>query len=168
MKRLGIYSGSFDPVHAGHMAFAAEAMRICKLETVVFMPEAVPRKKPHVSPISERLVELEIALASLPFRVLDTYSDRFTVDETLTELKTRYPGADFTFLVGSDVALGLPQWPGIDRITTTYRFAVGMRSGDNDRHVKQVLDELGANYHIIRTSHGHVSSRALKAKEPSS
>jgi len=109
-KYIGIYSGSFDPIHEGHISFAKEAMKVCRLDTIVFMPERFPRGKPNVSPISERVTELEIALAETSFVVLNAHADQFTVDETLTELEVLYPDTVFTFLIGSDVALYLPNW----------------------------------------------------------
>lgn len=162
MRQIGIFSGSFDPVHEGHLVFATEAAKICGLETIIFMPETAPRNKPHVSPISERITELEFALADTSFRVLNANSDQFTVDETLTELEALYPDSSFTFLVGSDVALGLAKWANIDRLTTRFDFAVGMREGDTKKAVETALRKLHANYTLITTPHGHLSSRQLR------
>ena len=161
-KQIGIYSGSFDPVHEGHIAFAKEAAAVCGLDTVIFMPERFPRNKPNVSPISERLKELEVALASTPFRVLNAHADQFTVDETLTELEALYPETEFTFLVGSDVALNLEHWSNIDRIACRYKFAVGMRSGDNSKTVEKAMRVIKASWTLIRTEHGHLSSKQLR------
>lgn len=161
MRKLGIFSGSFDPVHKGHITFAEEAMRICGLETVVFMPERFPRKKPNISPISERLAELEITLADKPFLVLNAHTDQFTVDETLTELEALYPETLFTFLVGSDVALNLPNWPNSDRLTSRYDFAVGMREGDTQKIVEDILTASRIRHTVVKTHLGHLSSSAL-------
>lgn len=162
MKNIGIYSGSFDPVHAGHIAFAREAMRVCNLETVIFMPERFPRGKPNVSPISERITELELALAQTPFQVLNAHTDQFTVDETLTELEALYPDTTFTFLVGSDVALHLAKWKNIERLTKRYEFAVGMRAEDTFDAVAKELDSLSVRYVILETNQSHLSSRSVR------
>lgn len=161
MRQLGIFSGSFDPVHEGHVAFAQEAMKVCGLETVVFMPERFPRGKPNVTPVSERLTELEITLANTPFIVLDAHADQFTVDETLTELEALYPDTHLTFLVGSDVALGLKNWPNIGRLAQ-YTFAVGLREGDTQHAASQALKSLLPNYVIVKTQYPHLSSRTLR------
>lgn len=162
MKHMGIYSGSFDPVHAGHIAFATEAAKVLALDTIVFMPEALPRHKPHVSPISERLSELEIALADTPFMVLDAHCDRFTVDETLTELEATYPDTDFTFLIGSDVALNLSSWNDIDHLTSRYSFAVGMRQDSDVNEVSDALKKAGAHFILVTTPMHHISSSQLR------
>lgn len=162
-RKIGIFSGSFDPVHDGHIAFAKEAMKMCTLDEVFFMPERFPRGKPNVSPISERITELEIALAETPFKVLDAQADRFTVDETLTELEALYPDTKFTFLVGSDVALNLPRWENIERLTAQYDFAIGMRSRDNKQDIKYTLNRAGIkDYYIMNTNNGHLSSSDLR------
>lgn len=165
MKHIGIYSGSFDPIHEGHIAFAEEAMKTCGLETILFLPERFPRGKPNVSPISERLTELEITLANKPFLVGHTHTDRFTVDETLTELETLYPNTHFTFLIGSDVALNLPNWPNIERLASRYDFAVGMREGDTKQAVTATLSRIVATYTLFETKYGHVSSRNLRTRK---
>lgn len=161
-KKIGIFSGSFDPVHAGHIAFAKGAMKACQLDELVFMPERFPRGKPNVSPISERITELEIALADTPFKVLDAQADQFTVDETLTELEVLYPDAKFTFLVGSDVALNLPNWENIDRLASRHAFAVGMRSGDKRELVQNTMQSMTATFTLIETSAGHLSSSQFR------
>jgi nicotinate-nucleotide adenylyltransferase len=161
-RKIGIYSGSFDPIHEGHISFAKEAMNVCKLDTIVFMPERFPRGKPNVSPISERITELEIALAETPFVVLNIHADQFTVDDTLAELEVLYPNSEFTFLVGSDVALNLHDWENIDRLTSRFAFAVGMRCGDSEQDVRSVFEAVNAQYTLITTTHEHLSSSALR------
>lgn len=162
MKKIGIFSGSFDPVHEGHIAFADEAMRRCGLDTVVFMPERFPRGKPNISPISERVTELEIALAATPFVVLDLMADTFSVKETVPELKLLYPDAIFTFLIGSDVALKLSDWHDIQRLTEHYEFAVGMRTGDAEAEITAVLRSLHAQFTVVKSPLPHLSSSSLK------
>ena len=160
---IGIYSGSFDPVHEGHVSFAKEAAAMCDLETVIFMPERFPRGKPNATPISERLTELEIALARTPFTVLNAHADQFTVDETLTELEALYPDAKFTFLVGFDVTLNLPRWKNLGRLTSRYSFAIGMRQSETKKAVEDVLRALHIQrYCLVTTPHAHISSSSLR------
>ena len=163
MKRhIGIYSGSFDPVHQGHIAFAKEAARVCELSSVVFMPERFPRGKPNVSPISERLTELEIALATTPFEALNAHADQFTVDETLLELEALYPETTFTFLIGSDVALNLPNWENIEALVQHSDFAVGLRDGDSIEEVQGAMESVRAKWVQITTSFSHLSSKQIR------
>lgn len=162
MRKIGIYSGSFDPVHRGHIAFATEAAKLCSLDAVVFLPERMPRDKPDISPISERVTELEIALRELPFSVIELPMDRFTVADTLPELTTRYPDSFFVFLIGSDVALKLAQWPNIQQLAAHYEFAVGMRIHESETEVQNALKQLNVRYTLVVTSFPDVSSSSLK------
>jgi nicotinate-nucleotide adenylyltransferase len=163
-RNIGIYSGSFDPVHEGHIAFAKEAAAMCDLETIIFMPERFPRSKPNVTPISERLTELEIALTNTPFKVLNAHADQFTVDETLTELEALYPDMDFTFLMGSDVALNLQHWKNIERLASRYTFAIGMRQSETKESVESVLHALTIQrYVLVTTPYAHLSSSGLRS-----
>lgn len=163
MKRhIGIYSGSFDPVHKGHIAFAKEAARVCELSTVVFMPERFPRGKPNVSPISERLTELEITLAATPFEVLNAHADQLTVDETLLELEALYPETIFTFLIGSDVALNLPNWENIEALVLRSDFAVGLRDGDSLEEVQTAMGSVHAKWVPVTTAFSHLSSKQIR------
>ena len=62
MSKVGIFSGTFDPVHAGHIAFALEAMESAGLDKVYFLPESMPRRKSGVTHYAHRLAMLELAL----------------------------------------------------------------------------------------------------------
>lgn len=163
MKRLGIYSGSFDPVHAGHIAFAQAAMITCQLDTVVFMPERLPRWKPNISPLTSRLSKLRDTLAHTPFTILELDEDRFTVETTLPELQVHYPDYELVFLVGSDVALhSLPRWHSLETLTQHYEFAVGMRTTETNRQVQSVMKNLQARYVLIETDQASLSSTAFR------
>jgi cytidyltransferase-like protein len=61
-SRIGIYSGTFDPVHAGHMAFALQAMQEAKLDRLYFLPERRPRYKQGVEHFAHRVAMLERAI----------------------------------------------------------------------------------------------------------
>lgn len=163
MRKIGIYPGSFDPVHAGHIAFAETAMKTCKLETVVFAPEMFPRNKPRVSPLSERVIELEFTLVKTPFLVAHLTSEQFTVDKTLPELTILYPDSTFTFLIGSDVAVhSLPNWDNLEYIAQTCEFVVGMRASETRKDVRATLETLSVHYVIVETDNGHLSSSVVR------
>lgn len=164
MRKIGIYSGSFDPVHEGHVAFAMEAMRACSLDGVVFMPERFPRDKPTVSPVSERIANLENVLTETQFSILDVHTDIFTVATTLPELETLYPGSKLTLLIGSDVVLGLASWENIEELVAKVDFVVGMRAGSEEKTVTSTLQALGARYTLLTTDQSHVSSSSLRIR----
>lgn len=168
-KRVGIYSGTFDPVHPGHIAFAQATLAQCKLDTVVFLPEPQPRGKVGVSPLERRVQLLQQAVEQLEgLEVAVLSAPRFTVKDTLPEIEQRFAGAELTLLAGSDVVPGLPQWKGVDSLLSRVSLAVGMRAGDSTETVLQALAQLEASGHpcaytLIHTEYAHLSSSQLRS-----
>src|SRR5437870_4749134 len=107
--RLGIFGGTFDPVHLGHLILAEEAREQGRLEQVLFVPAARPPHKQEqpLTPFAQRVEMLSLALAGNPaFRIEQLERDRpgpsYTVD-TLEELRRRQPDAELWLIVGSDM-----------------------------------------------------------------
>ena len=131
----GVFGGTFDPVHHGHLALAEEACDALGLESVIFVPAAVPPHKPGV-PVARaehRLAMVEAAIAGNPrFSVtrleLDRPGPSFSVD-TLERLAGRRD--DLWFILSSEALAGLPTWREPDRILELARLAVLPRAGQS-------------------------------------
>jgi nicotinate-nucleotide adenylyltransferase len=114
--RLGIFGGSFDPVHNGHLALARACHAQAALDEVWFMPTAVqPLKQhgPHATD-AQRVEMLNLAIDSEEaWRVCTLEIDRggvsYTVD-TLRQLHTELPEAKLYFMIGADAVRDLPHW----------------------------------------------------------
>jgi nicotinate-nucleotide adenylyltransferase len=114
--RLGLFGGSFDPVHYGHLLLAECCREQCRLDQVHFLPAAVPPHKQQrdLTPAEPRVEMLELAIAGHePFSV-DRYEIErggvsYTVD-TLRHYHSQYPGSEFFLLLGADMLLDLPLW----------------------------------------------------------
>lgn len=113
--RVGIFGGTFDPVHMGHLILAEQCRDQAALDEVWFMPSAHPPHKSDrsVTRFEQRCDMLELAIAGhSSFRVERIEKDlpppSYTA-ATLTELLRRHPGTEFHLLLGSD---GLPDLPG--------------------------------------------------------
>jgi nicotinate-nucleotide adenylyltransferase len=131
-RRIGIYAGTFDPVHSGHIAFALQAVQAAKLEKVYFLPERRPRNKHQVEHFAHRLGMLERALEPhTRLEALELVEANFSVRRTLPELHRRFDGDNLVFLFGSDVAQSLANWPGADRLLEGSELVIGIRSRDN-------------------------------------
>lgn len=161
-RKIGIYSGTFDPVHVGHIAFATEAACEAQLERVVFIPERSPRGKSNVAPLSARIAQLEDALRNTPHAVYQATASTFTIKNTLSELEVLYPQVELHFLIGSDIVPSLAEWSDIDELLAKHRLVVGMRSNHDQVEITSLLDRLGARYQIVTTDYPHVSSRHLR------
>lgn len=166
MARIGIYPGTFDPVHAGHIAFATAALLECQLDEVVFLPEKTPRGKQNVTATAHRVALLEKAIENTAgLRVAALASERFTVKQTLPELRALFGDAELTLLLGSDVALSLPYWPDVDVLLQEMQIAVGMRAGDSRQEIIEILrfTKSPATYTVIETEHPHFTSSQVRS-----
>lgn len=140
-NNIGIFPGTFDPLHEGHLAFASEAAKILNLDNIVLIPENKPRNKPRASPIIKRLAQIKTALEDRPFSIVQLDSDRFTVNETLPELITLFSESEITLLLGSDVAVNLPRWQNVEELVQLCGIAVGMRQNDDPEAVKKLSSQ---------------------------
>jgi nicotinate-nucleotide adenylyltransferase len=114
--RLGIFGGSFDPVHNGHLVLARACQRQAALDEVWFTPTAVQplkQKGPHATD-TQRLEMLQLAINSEPaWRICKLEIERgglsYTVD-TLRQLDAELPEAVLFFLIGADAVEDVPRW----------------------------------------------------------
>jgi nicotinate-nucleotide adenylyltransferase len=120
--RIGVFGGTFDPVHLGHLIVAEQGREQGQLDQVWFIPAARPPHKPNqaVTPFVQRVEMLSLAIAGYPaFRIDEVEKDRpgpsYTVD-TLTELHRRHPGNEWFLLIGADSLNDLPGWYRPERI----------------------------------------------------
>lgn len=166
MKRVGIYAGTFDPIHAGHISFARGALQASNADAIFFLPERVPRHKPAVSSYEQRVAEIRSAIADdRQLQLIQLPDDSLSVHETLPELEKQFPDASIILLVGSDVVAHMHAWPEIDRLLQSCELAIGMRDGDSETAVTRALCTLtisDAHYRLIYTAHSHVSSTAIR------
>lgn len=162
-QKIGIFAGTFDPIHEGHIAFAQAVRQLAGLDRVIFLPEPSPRRKINVSPVNQRLAQIQSQIDTIDgLGVIHIDQAQFTVDQTLPALAKLYPQANFALLVGSDVVKRLHYWPHFESIRQTTKFIVGLRSGDSQSDITDYLDALGVKYDIVTTAHSDVSSTQKK------
>lgn len=114
--RLGIFGGTFDPVHYGHLLLAESAREQLRLDEVWFLPAATPphKRDRELTPAKQRVEMLELAIAGNDaFRVSTLELDRggvsYTVD-TLRQLSAEWPGVEWFLLMGADSLRDLVTW----------------------------------------------------------
>jgi nicotinate-nucleotide adenylyltransferase len=114
--KLGLYGGSFDPVHLGHLLVAQAAVEELGLDRLFFIPAAQSPFKPENKPAPDamRLQLLRLALASKTNCEVDDQEIRrggtsYTI-ETLRDYARRFPGAELFYLIGADNAAKLNEW----------------------------------------------------------
>jgi len=139
--RVGIYAGTFDPVHSGHVAFALQSLKAADLDEVYFLPERRPRKKQGVEHFGHRAAMLERALGPHPgLKLLELEDNNFDVSRTLPRLKKRFPGVELVFLFGSDVVRGLEDWPGAAGLLEGAEIVIGIRSRDKRADMRRTVE----------------------------
>ncbi len=132
MKKIGIFSGAFDPVHKGHVAFALAAVEAAGLSKVYFAPEAKPRRKPGVTHISHRLAMLKLATRAHPkLDVIELPDKYFLSTTTLPRITKLFPESDLHILIGSDHLVHMPYWPRVDYLLKNTGLVIGVRGHDD-------------------------------------
>ena len=133
--KLGIFGGSFDPVHLGHLLVAQAAMEELGLDRLFFVPAAQSPFKPEKNPApdSVRLQLLRLALAGKTNYEIDGQEIRrggvsYTVD-TLRDYAKRFPGAQLFYLIGADNAAKLNAWREPAELARLAEFVVIPRPG---------------------------------------
>src|SRR5271170_320213 len=100
-KRIGIYSGTFDPVHSGHVAFALQAMKDARLDLIYFLPERRPRHKQGVAHFAHRIAMLKHAARPYRnFKVMELTDISFLPERTIPKLCREFSGHQLVFLFG--------------------------------------------------------------------
>ncbi len=135
MKRIGLYGGSFDPIHLGHLLAAQAAYEELALDRVVFIPAARSPFKPAREPLAaaSRVRLLRLALAGrAEFAVCESELRRggvsFTID-TVKWIAAEHSAARLTYLIGADHLGTLPQWKEAETLAAKVDFAVLPRPG---------------------------------------
>ena len=165
-RRIGIFSGTFDPVHKGHIALALQAIEQAGLELVYFMPEARPRRKEGTTHYGHRTALIEIAIKPYKkLRVLEVPDKQFSVTKTMPRLKSMFKEDRLLIIVGSDIAAYLAdakQWPNASVLLKDFGVIVGLRGDATDKQIREKLEPLVDELHIITTDKKHASSSKIR------
>ena len=136
MLRIGIFGGSFDPVHLGHQLVAHAAREELQLDRVFFVPAAQSPFKPDrkMAPGKIRAAMLRMSLLGRTWAEVDTQElDRggisYSVD-TVSNFRSRFPNADFFYLIGADHVAQLPKWRHSGELARMTTFVVIPRPGE--------------------------------------
>ena len=112
---LGVFGGTFDPVHCGHLELARELRGTLALSAIRFVPAGdPPHRRPPVASATHRLAMVELAIAKHPglevdAREMQRRGRSYTVT-TLEELRAEDPARALALILGADAFLGLPTW----------------------------------------------------------
>jgi nicotinate-nucleotide adenylyltransferase len=170
--RIGVFGGTFDPVHQAHLILAEQAREQAALDQVWFVPAGRPPHKTHreLTSFAQRAEMLSLALSGNPaFRVDELEKDRagpsYTAD-TLDELHRRYPEHEWFLLIGGDALRDLPGWYQPDRIVARATLLVMGRAGSDIGQIEEWQNKLGkqARVQILKAPLMEISSTDLRQR----
>ena len=135
-RRIGLFGGTFDPPHVGHLVTAINVAHVLELDEVVLMVANVPWQKDgtrKITPAEERYEMVSAAVASVPgltpgHQEIDLGGNSYTAD-TLRALAEEYPDAELFTIVGDDAAAGLHSWARSDEVIERSQLVVVDRPG---------------------------------------
>lgn len=171
--KLGVYGGTFNPVHCGHVRLARRYMEAAALDKLLVVPARIPPHKeaPDLIAGEDRMEMCRLAFAGLPgYEVSDLELRRpdksYTVD-TLEQLRMLYPEDALCLLMGSDMFLTITQWKDWRRIFQLSALCVGARESDLYERLEEEkgrLETLGARCEIVRLEPMVISSTEIRER----
>jgi nicotinate-nucleotide adenylyltransferase len=147
-KRLGIFGGTFDPPHIGHLILAAEARDQLELDCTIWVltPDPPHKHGKEISSLSHRLAMVELAIReddtfSLSRVDIDRPGPHYTVD-TIKILKGEYPDHELIYLMGGDSLHDLPNWYKVDQFLESLDGIGVMRRPGDDVDLSKLISAL--------------------------
>ena len=173
MKKYGIFGGSFNPIHYGHLMICEYIKEEMGLDKVIFIPTGNPPHKEIDVSAEDRYQMVKLAIASNPdFEISDIETTRvklsYTVD-TIKELKKTYKEEKLYFLIGLDSLFQLKTWKKIKDLSREIEFVVAQRPGYLDeenikREIEFLRESYGTKITLIKTPLYEISSTDLRQR----
>jgi nicotinate-nucleotide adenylyltransferase len=170
---MGVFGGTFDPIHFGHLAAAEEVWAALALDTVVFVPNLrQPLKQPGLTPAVHRLAMVDLAIAgNAHFASSDVELHRtgpsYTL-ETLRALRAAWgEEAEIFFLLGADAIAQFASWHRPDEIVALARLVVMSRSGMHEPHwpsLERSVPRMRERIHVVRVPDLDISATDLRKR----
>ncbi len=173
MERIGIYGGTFNPPHIGHMHAARQAFALLKLDRLLLIPDRIAPHKvlPEGSPTAQQRLEmLTIGAAQIPYAQISDMELRREGTSytylTIQELKVQFPEDELFLIMGTDMFLSFHTWRNPEIIWENATLAVLCR-GDKDEKTaiaeqKAALEASGAKVEIVQNEVTAISSTDLR------
>ena len=172
--RIGIYSGSFDPIHEGHVLFAQVSAEQFGLDKVLLLPEPQPRYKESVTDIEHRQRMCELATISNSSEIQTVVFDdlpHHTINGVLRHVYEMHPEDEYFILMGSDVFRHIEKWGerddedgSIADISGNIGFIVGIEKMSELAELKEISEKLGLNARYVEPPLMALSSRKIRER----
>ncbi len=164
MRRIGLFPGTFDPIHEGHIEVARSALEMLGLDRIFFLVEEKPWGDKHPIEVAHRRKMVDVATSSDDrISQLVTIGDHFTIGETLPSLEQLFPEDELYFIFGADVFIHMnpEQWPGLEEIFKHY-IVVFERGVLTEKRISEHARNIGVATAIVPSTHPQHSSTDVR------
>ena len=170
--KIGIFGGTFDPVHLGHISLAEDACEQAGLKEVIMVPARIQpfKQDKHTASGHDRLRMLALEAE---------WNDRITVSSyeldnesvsytylTLRAMQERHPDDELYFICGADSLLKIHTWMHADELLTSYSYIIGARPGYKEQEVQEQIQRLhdtyGTSIVLINNKQMDISSTEIR------
>ena len=174
MRKIGVYGGTFDPVHNGHVSLAKDAAEQAPLDMVIFMPVYVQPFKQDKRPTGgdHRLAMLKLAAEEDPvLRVSDYEMRQEGVSYTYKTLRALKENCDeddrIFFICGTDSFLKIETWMNAGELLDRYSYIVGTRPGYREEELKETIERIRADHgtDIVKINNRRVDVSSTMIRE---
>lgn len=173
--RIGIFGGTFDPIHVGHLILAERCRDEANLDEVWFLPSYRPPHKaaPVVTRFEQRCDMVMLATTGQPFFRVEPIERELPppsyTAETLAELSQRHPDAEFALILGADSLVDLPGWYQPHRVVSQAELLIAPRPGSTVGTAADLAQALGVvpeavRMRVIESPLIDIASRDLRAR----
>lgn len=172
--KVGIFGGTFDPIHNGHIAVADAIYKSSELDEIVFMPSYIsPHKQfKHITDPDHRIKMLNLAVEGFPFLMVSTFEiDRKETSYTyvtMQELQNMFPENEYYFIIGADMVFDLPNWYRVRDLLKECSFIAMQRPGYKselmDKQIAILRNDYCANLTFVEVPQMDLSSTVIREK----
>jgi len=172
-NRIGLFGGTFDPPHVGHLILASEAQSQLELDRLLWiLTPAPPHKQDQdITPVEDRLAMVQLAIADNPdFEIsrveLDRPGPHYTLD-TIQLISQQNPGADIVPIIGEDSLRDLPKWHEPQQIVYACHWIGVMRRPNDESNLEDLERELpgiSSKVHYVDAPLLEIASREIRSR----
>ncbi|MCR4933760.1 MAG: nicotinate-nucleotide adenylyltransferase [Lachnospiraceae bacterium] len=168
--KIGLFGGTFDPIHNGHLWIAKSALESCLLDKVIFIPSGISYMKNDVLDVYHRVNMVKLAISDCPKFYLSTIESSKEKNsysyETVSEYKEMYPNDELFFIIGFDSLENMIKWKNPDIIFEKSTVLVALR-GDADEGkannlIASYIEKFNAKIVMIKCEKIDVSSTQIR------
>ncbi len=171
--RIGLFGGTFDPPHLGHLILASEAQIQLDLNRLLWIltPEPPHKQEQLITPVEDRLAMVQLAIADNPsFELsrieLDRPGPHYTLD-TINIIAEQNPGADIVPIIGGDSLRDLPKWHEPQQLVYACHWIGVMRRPNDETNLDELERELPgirSKIHYVDAPLLEIASREIRTR----